>query len=62
VALGAIIVSFANAEVCVILKGARQKLATDATQAAGVNRTVLTLRGVTERKQLKMGGDDETDV
>jgi hypothetical protein len=41
---------------------ARRKLATDATQAAGGDKTVLKLRRVTERKQSKMGGDDEADV
>ena len=38
------------------------RLATDATQAAGGDETVLKLRSVTERKQSKMGGDDEADV
>jgi hypothetical protein len=45
-----------------ILIVARRKPATNATQAAGGDKTVLKLRSVTERKQSKMGGDDETDV
>ncbi|WP_092508656.1 hypothetical protein [Afipia sp. GAS231] len=60
--LRAILSSSANAEIRAILIVDRRKLATDATQAAGGDETVLKLRSVTERKQSKTGVDDETDV
>jgi hypothetical protein len=53
---------YASAEIRATLVVALWRLATDATQAAGGDETVLKLRSVTERKQSKMGGDDETDV
>jgi hypothetical protein len=62
VVLSAVFSSFASAEIRAILIVERRKLATDATQAAGGDETVLKLRSVTERKQSKMGVDDETDV
>jgi hypothetical protein len=53
---------YASAEIRATLVVALWRLATDATQAAGGDETVLKLRSVTERKQSKMGADDEADV
>jgi hypothetical protein len=55
----AIFSSYASAEIRAILVVALWRLATDATQAAGGDKTFFKSRSVTERK---MGGDDETDV
>jgi hypothetical protein len=62
VVLSAIFSSYASAEIRAILVVALWRLATDSTQAAGGDETVLKLRSVIERKQSKMGVDDETDV
>jgi hypothetical protein len=60
--LSAFFSSYGSAEIRAMLVVALWRLATDATQAAGGDETVLKLRSVTERKQSNMGGDDEADV
>jgi hypothetical protein len=60
--LSVIFSSCASAEIRATLIVARQKPATDTRQAAGSDRTAFKLRSVTERKQSKMGGDNEADV
>jgi hypothetical protein len=62
VVLSAIFSSYASAEIRAMLVVALWRLATDATQAARGDEAVLKLGSVTERKQSKMGVDDETDV
>jgi hypothetical protein len=62
VVLRVIFSSCASADIRAILIVARRDLATDATQAAGSDKTVLKLRSVTGRKQSKLGGDDEADI
>jgi hypothetical protein len=67
VVLSIILSPFASAEIRAILIVVRRKPATDATQAAGADKTVLKIAERNraknnQKKQSKMGGNDEAEL